>query len=105
MLHRMTVNCNISDYYFSGLRWVSSISYLKWGFQGLVYAEIPKLVFDCTINSTVPCIENGDQAIKLYAMEGGSVLESALAILGSIFAYLFLYFICLRFIPQKPHQM
>ncbi|XP_076099071.1 ATP-binding cassette sub-family G member 8-like [Mytilus galloprovincialis] len=93
------------DNIFSGLQWVSNISYLKWGFQGLVYAEIPKLTFECSVNATVPCIENGDQAIVLYALDGGSVLESVLAILGSIFAYLLLYFICLRFIPQKPHQM
>lgn len=70
-----------------------------------MYAEIPKLTFECSVNATVPCIENGDQAIVLYALDGGSVLESVLAILGSIFAYLLLYFICLRFIPQKPHQM
>lgn len=97
---------HVHSFFFSGLQWVSSVSYLKWGFQGLVLAEIPKLTFECSsINSTLPCIGNGTQAIQLYAMDNGSVLDSSLAILASIFAYLFLYFICLKFIPQKPHQM
>lgn len=95
-----------TNIFISGLQWVSSVSYLKWGFQGLVLAEIPKLTFECNIvNRTMPCIGNGTQAIQLYAMDNGSVLDSSLALLGSIFAYLLLYFICLKFIPQKPHQM
>lgn len=89
---------------FEGLQWVSKVSYLKWGFQGLCQTEISRLNFTCASGDPRQCINTGQQALALYSLNGSSVSDSCLVILASITVYMVLYFIALKFIPQKPHQ-
>lgn len=89
---------------FEGLQWVSKVSYLKWGFQGLCQTEISRLNFTCPSGDPRQCINTGQQALALYSLNGSSVSDSCLVILASITVYMVLYFIALKFIPQKPHQ-
>lgn len=88
----------------TGLQWVSKVSYLKWGFQGLCQTEISRLNFTCASGDPRQCINTGQQALALYSLNGSSVSDSCLVILASITVYMVLYFIALKFIPQKPHQ-
>ncbi|XP_060071936.1 ATP-binding cassette sub-family G member 8-like [Ylistrum balloti] len=90
---------------FSGLKWVSSISYLKWGFQGLCLTEIQNLTFSCGIVPPELCIKNGEAALKLYSLDGNTVLDACLVLMGSIAVYLFIYYLGMKFVKQKPHQM
>ncbi|XP_048733666.1 ATP-binding cassette sub-family G member 8-like [Ostrea edulis] len=92
------------DNIFEGLQWVSKISYLKWGFQGLCQTEISRMNFTCSLPDPRQCINTGSEALGLYSLNGSTVSDSCLVILASIAVYMVLYFLALTFIPQKPHQ-
>ena len=92
----------------TGLKWVSSISYLKWGFQALCKSQITDLTFTCPIhNTTLPgsCIRNGTEALKSYSLDGSYIWEACVIMVASCVVYLILFFIGMRFIPQKPHEI
>ncbi|KAK3600622.1 hypothetical protein CHS0354_008910 [Potamilus streckersoni] len=92
------------DNIFSGLKWVSSISYLKWGFQALCQVNFDQMVFTCDPGNSRPCIHNGEEALRSYSLNGDSVEIACGIMAASCIVYLFFFFIGLRFVPQKPHE-
>ncbi|KAK3093563.1 hypothetical protein FSP39_017341 [Pinctada imbricata] len=81
---------------FSGLSWVSDVSYLKWGFQGLCLAEIAGLNFTGCPPGIPGCIQTGADALKLYSLNYSTVLNACLYMSASIGVFMFLYFLALR---------
>ncbi|KAJ8308063.1 hypothetical protein KUTeg_012937 [Tegillarca granosa] len=92
------------DNIFSGLKWVSTVSYLKWGFQGLCQTQVKGLNFTCGPVPQSLCIQNGEQALQTYSLTGNTESEAILGLGVSIAVYLLGFFLGLRFISQKPHQ-
>ncbi|WAR18263.1 ABCG8-like protein [Mya arenaria] len=93
------------DNIFDGLKWVSSVSYLKWGFQALCQVQILGLSFTCDDALPGSCIRTGEQALESYSLEGNSVWEACAVMGSSCIVYLILFFIGMRFVPQKPHEI
>ncbi|XP_060558207.1 ATP-binding cassette sub-family G member 8-like isoform X2 [Ruditapes philippinarum] len=93
------------DNIFDGLKWVSSVSYLKWGFQALCKVQIQSLEFNCDDAIPGSCIKNGTMALESYSLQGNSVWEACVVMGSSCVIYLILFFIGMRFVPQKPHEM
>lgn len=58
------------------LRWISKISLIRWGFEGLAVNEFHGLVFDADeSNGTGSMALTGEEALRLYGLEGASVEE------------------------------
>lgn len=93
------------DNIFDGLKWVSSVSYLKWGFQALCKVQILDLTFTCEDAIPGSCIKNGTMALESYSLQGNSVWEACVVMASSCLTYLLLFFIGMRFVPQKPHEI
>lgn len=93
------------DNIFSGLKWVSSVSYLKWGFQALCKNQISNLTFSCTDAMPGSCIRNGYEALESYSLQGNAIWESCVIMIASCVVYLVLFFIGMRLVPQKPHEI
>lgn len=89
----------------SGLKWVSSISYLKWGFQALCKVQILGLKFSCEQNMDASCIHTGEEALQSYSLDGNSVWEACAVMGASCVVYLILFFVGMRFVTQKPHEL
>ncbi|XP_052270899.1 ATP-binding cassette sub-family G member 8-like isoform X1 [Dreissena polymorpha] len=93
------------DNIFNGLKWVSSVSYLKWGFQALCKVQILNLTFTCEDALPGSCIRTGEEALQSYSLDGNSVWEACVIMAASCVIYLALFFVGMRFVPQKPHEV
>jgi len=91
--------------YISGLKWVSSVSYLKWGFQALCQVQIKGLTFQCEGVPDASCIHSGAEAIESFSLSGNSVWEACVVMGASCVVYLLLFLIGMRFVTQKPHEL
>ncbi|KAK0054822.1 ATP-binding cassette sub-family G member 8 [Biomphalaria pfeifferi] len=87
----------------SETRWISDLSYLRWGFQALCLIEIKNLKFQCDEKSP-SCVKDGNDALLTYALEGGELWQCALGLGGTMIFFLIVMFLGLRFVPQKPHN-
>ncbi|XP_067681293.1 ATP-binding cassette sub-family G member 8-like [Haliotis asinina] len=86
------------------LRWVADVSYLRWGFEGLCLVVVSPLNFTCDGIPEAFCVQTGEEAMSMYAFRDEQVWEAVVGIGGSIFVFLSLYFVGLKYIPQKPHE-
>ncbi|XP_053565328.1 ATP-binding cassette sub-family G member 8 [Bombina bombina] len=83
--------------------WVSHVSFLRWGFEGLMqvqFTDVNYKVLLGNITITVP----GQMIIESLDMDSHSLYACYLILIGICVGFLFLYFICLKFIKQKSHQ-
>jgi ABC-type multidrug transport system ATPase subunit/ABC-type multidrug transport system permease subunit len=58
-----------------GTRWFTNVSYIKWAFEGLTINEFKNRTFKCNLDN-VMCISNGNDVLKIYGFENGSVFKS-----------------------------
>lgn len=84
---------------------MSSISYLKWGFQALCIVQIKGLNFTCSEHMDASCIHTGTEALDSYSLSGNSVWEACVVMGSSCIVYLLLFFVGMRFVTQKPHEL
>lgn len=93
------------DSIISELSWMSDINYIRWSFQALSIVEIKDLKFNCN-SSLVPaaCPATGSQALAQYGLDQGDLGIAAAGIGGSVFFFLSITLIGIRFIPQKPQD-
>ncbi|KAL5008568.1 hypothetical protein ScPMuIL_014149 [Solemya velum] len=87
-----------------GLKWVSSVSYLRWGYQGLCLTVIQGMNFTCASPDPRTCISTGDEALELFSLDDNYVWQACTVMSASIVFFLTLSYISLRFIPQKPND-
>ncbi|XP_074662264.1 ATP-binding cassette sub-family G member 8-like [Tubulanus polymorphus] len=92
------------DNIMAGMKWFTNLSFTRWGYLGLCQTEMPGLNFTCTNLSSITCISTGEEALKSYSVDDYSVDIAVVAMWGWIFAFLMLFYICLKFIPQKPRD-
>ncbi|KAH9495048.1 ATP-binding cassette sub- G member 8 [Bulinus truncatus] len=87
----------------SETRWISDLSYLRWGFQALCLIEIKDLTFQCDPGSS-SCVQKGSQALATFGLEDGELWQCALGLGGTMVVFLVIMLLGLRFVPQKPHN-
>ncbi|KAK7103607.1 hypothetical protein V1264_018475 [Littorina saxatilis] len=85
--------------------WVSVVSYLRWGFEGLCLTEIKPLNFTCTDEQVKgSCVADGESALQLYAFGEGHTWQALTALVSTIAIFLGLMFVALKLIPQQPEE-
>ncbi|XP_076463935.1 ATP-binding cassette sub-family G member 8-like [Babylonia areolata] len=103
------------DNILSALQWVSVISYLRWGFEGLCLAEIKPLNFTCSGSGSGgggggggggrgQCFQSGEDALRLYAFGDGEMWQSLTALGSNILVFFVLMYAALKLIPQQPEE-
>ncbi|XP_063297536.1 ATP-binding cassette sub-family G member 8 [Pelobates fuscus] len=83
--------------------WISFVSFLRWGFEGLMQVQFTDLSYSLSLNNftiTVP----GKLIIKNMEMDTYPLYLCYLVLIGIIAGFLVLYFISLKFIKQKSSQ-
>lgn len=88
----------------SGTRWLSILSYLRWGFQALCLIQIKDLEFECDTTVTSVCVNNGTKALETYSLDTGQLWQCALGLGGTMVIFLAVMLLGLRYVPQKPHN-
>ena len=58
-----------------GTRWFTNVSYIKWAFEGLTINEFKNRTFKCDFDN-FSCVKNGNDVLKIYGFENGSVFKS-----------------------------
>lgn len=86
-------------------KWISVISYLRWGFQGLCMAEIRPLNFTCE-GEAMPgtCVHDGGTALEMYSFGDGSTWQALTALGASLVVFLGIKFVALKLVPQTPEE-
>ena len=86
-------------------KWVSVISYLRWGFEGLCLTEIKPLNFTCD-EGLVPgkCVHDGATALQLYAFGEGSLWQALTGLGSSLVVFLGFMYLALKLVPQQPEE-
>ncbi|KAL8617303.1 hypothetical protein ACOMHN_061017 [Nucella lapillus] len=92
------------DNILSAFQWVSVISYLRWGFEGLCVAEIKPLNFTCEGVEPDTCVRDGATALHLYAFGDGVLWQSLTALGSNMVVFFFFLFVALKFVPQQPEE-
>ncbi|PVD26126.1 hypothetical protein C0Q70_13794 [Pomacea canaliculata] len=89
----------------SEFKWISVISYLRWGFQGLCMAEIRPLNFTCE-GEAMPgtCVHDGGTALEMYSFGDGSTWQALTALGASLVVFLGIKFVALKLVPQTPEE-
>ncbi|XP_067844552.1 ATP-binding cassette sub-family G member 8 [Heptranchias perlo] len=83
--------------------WFSQISFLRWGFEGLIQVQFTGHPYFITIgNLTIPV--KGTDIIKSMDMDSGPLYMCYLILTAICFGFLILYYVSLRFIKQKSNQ-
>ncbi|XP_041352326.1 ATP-binding cassette sub-family G member 8-like isoform X2 [Gigantopelta aegis] len=92
------------DNLMSAFRWVSTVSYIRWGFEGTALATISNLNFTCDGTPPQFCVHTGREAMEIFGFGDGTMLQACTAIGATIVVFLILFFCSLKWIPQKPHE-
>lgn len=88
----------------SETRWIADLFYLRWGFQALTIVQIEDLTFECDVVSSLPCVQNGSQAMEVYSFQDGDLWHCFLGIGLNMITFLILMLVGLIWVPQKPHD-
>uniref|UniRef100_H3B4U4 ATP-binding cassette sub-family G member 8 n=1 Tax=Latimeria chalumnae TaxID=7897 RepID=H3B4U4_LATCH len=83
--------------------WFSQVSFLKWGFQGLIYIQFTGISYDMTLGNLTVKIE-GNDVIKAMDMDSNPLYVCYLILSAICLGFMIFYFLCLRFIKQKSSQ-
>ncbi|KAK6997984.1 ATP-binding cassette sub-family G member 8 [Biomphalaria glabrata] len=84
-------------------RWISQISFVRWGFQALCLLEVKPLEFQCDRGSS-SCMKSGADALYMMGFEEEKLWHCCLGILGNMSVFLIVMFLGFLFISQKPHD-
>ncbi|KAM4770874.1 ATP-binding cassette sub-family G member 8 [Rhinophrynus dorsalis] len=83
--------------------WISYVSFLRWGFEGLMQVQFTDLKYEMSIgNITIPI--PGETIIQNMDMDNHPLYACYLVLIGISAGFLLLYFLCLKFIKQKSSQ-
>lgn len=86
-------------------RWVSSVSYLKYGYEAMCVNEFKGLRFTCTADQLIYgiCpITRGEQVLSTLAMEDASLERSFLFLGGFLIVMNILFLLLITFKSQFP---
>ena len=64
------------------LIWLEKVSFVKWAFEGAVYAELNGKTLDCPENLTVPCLATGDLVLEDIDISDASVWRSGVILIS-----------------------
>ncbi|XP_041063337.1 ATP-binding cassette sub-family G member 8 [Carcharodon carcharias] len=83
--------------------WFSKISFLRWGFEGLIQVQFTGHPYSIMIgNITIPV--KGTDIIKSMDMDSEPLYMCYLILIAICFGFLILYYVSLRFVKQKSNQ-
>ncbi|KAE8600648.1 hypothetical protein XENTR_v10013346 [Xenopus tropicalis] len=83
--------------------WISYVSFLRWGFEGLMQVQFTDLSYKVPVGNITITIP-GTAIISNMEMDSHPLYASYLVLIGIIAGFLVLYYLSLRFIKQKSHQ-
>ncbi|KAM4694208.1 ATP-binding cassette sub-family G member 8 [Discoglossus pictus] len=83
--------------------WLSHVSFLRWGFEGLMQVQFTDLSYDVLVGNVTFKVP-GTLIIKSMDMDSHPLYACYLILVGIIVGFLALYYLCLRFIKQKSSQ-
>ena len=64
------------------LIWLEKVSFVKWAFEGAMYAEFNGRTLDCPENLTEPCLGTGDLILDDLDISGASVWRSGVILIS-----------------------
>ncbi|XP_072367109.1 ATP-binding cassette sub-family G member 8 [Scyliorhinus torazame] len=83
--------------------WFSKISFLRWGFEGLIQVQFTGHPYSVMIgNVTIPV--KGTDIIQSMDMDSEPLYMCYLILIAICFGFLILYYVSLRFVKQKSNQ-
>ncbi|XP_067901320.1 ATP-binding cassette sub-family G member 8 isoform X2 [Heterodontus francisci] len=83
--------------------WFSKMSFLRWGFEGLIQVQFTGHYYSIKIgNITIPI--KGTDVIKSMDMDSEPLYMCYLILIAICFGFLILYYLSLRFVKQKSNQ-
>jgi hypothetical protein len=90
------------------LRWISKISLIRWGFEGLAVNEFQGLEFDVDSDShTGPVARTGEEALAMFGLADASVTrvvkaEATIMVVCWVLAYFGLTLTKQKFVVMEP---
>lgn len=89
-----------------GVRWLSNLSYVRWAIQGMADIQFDNIRFSCDdVMFNATCIETGEQALRFYALNDYSIIDSWYILGGMFLSLNVLAFIFLKVRSQRPEQV
>ncbi|XP_028927479.1 ATP-binding cassette sub-family G member 8 [Ornithorhynchus anatinus] len=83
--------------------WISEVSFLRWGFQGLMQVQVTGRTFPLAVgNGTIPI--PGQAIVDAMKLNSQPPYACHLVLLSLCAAFLLLYYLCLRFIRQTSSR-
>ncbi|XP_041420214.1 ATP-binding cassette sub-family G member 8-like [Xenopus laevis] len=83
--------------------WISYVSFLRWGFEGLMQVQFTDLSYKVPVGNITITIP-GQVIISNMEMDSHPLYACYLVLIGIIAGFLVLYYLSLKFIKQKSHQ-
>ncbi|KAM9317185.1 ATP-binding cassette sub-family G member 8 [Gastrophryne carolinensis] len=83
--------------------WISFVSFLRWGFAGLLQVQFTDTMYDVKVQNFTISIP-GELIVKSLEMDTYPLYASYLVLVGICAGFLVLYYLCLKFIKQKSSQ-
>ncbi|XP_075451886.1 ATP-binding cassette sub-family G member 8 isoform X2 [Ascaphus truei] len=83
--------------------WISHISFLRWGFEGLLQVQFTDHQYDVPVGNFTVTIP-GKLIIESIGMDSYPLYACYILLIGISAGFLALYFLCLKFIKQKSSQ-
>jgi len=86
-------------------QWFPYISFIRWGFQGLVINEFSGQEFICDENEDSRCLKTGDDVLQMYSLNNGSIAFSCVMLVVIWFVFILLGYFMLLFGKQKYSKL
>uniref|UniRef100_A0A8C4T279 ATP-binding cassette sub-family G member 8 n=1 Tax=Erpetoichthys calabaricus TaxID=27687 RepID=A0A8C4T279_ERPCA len=83
--------------------WFSKISFLRWGFEGLMQVQFIGLKYKMTLGNFTFHID-GSQVVEAMDLNSDPLYACYLILLAVCVVFMFFYYLCLKFIRQKSSQ-
>ena len=86
-------------------QWFPYISFIRWGFQGLVINEFSGQEFICDENEDTRCLKTGNDVLEMYSLNNGSIAFSCIMLVVIWFVFILLGYFMLLFGKQKYSKL
>ncbi|XP_053315370.1 ATP-binding cassette sub-family G member 8 [Spea bombifrons] len=83
--------------------WISFVSFLRWGFEGLMQVQFTDLSYELSVENLTITIP-GELIIQNMEMDSYPLFSCYLVLIGISAGFLLLYFLSLKFVKQKSSQ-
>ncbi|XP_065177542.1 ATP-binding cassette sub-family G member 8-like [Sycon ciliatum] len=89
-----------------GVHWTSYLGFVRWAIQGMAALQFRDIKFSCAdAESNSTCIPTGQEALKFYALDEYTEVDSWYILGGMFIAWNLLTLVFLKFRSQRPEQI